>query len=193
MVKVDVRIFAATNIDVPQAIASGKLREDLYYRLNAFTIMVPPLRERTEEIPILLRHFMSKFADMYMLPPLPLSPQLVEGAVNWRWPGNVRELENFVKRFLILGDEASMLKELQTRRMIQTSSGLASSTAVGAGSRGLKGLVRDLKGEAEMEAIKKTLDDTNWNRKQAARILKISYKALLYKIREYGLEEMRAA
>src|SRR5881397_3490807 len=113
MVKVDVRILAATNINIQQAIASKKLREDLYYRLNAFTVLVPPLRERSEEIPLLLRHFMSRFAARYGREPLSLPPAMIDKAMIYPWPGNLRELENFVKRYLILGDEAQLLKELE--------------------------------------------------------------------------------
>ncbi|MGH9351052.1 MAG: sigma-54-dependent transcriptional regulator, partial [Terriglobia bacterium] len=112
MVKVDVRILAATNINIPEAIASRKFREDLYYRLNAFTIHIPPLRERKEEIPLLVRHFMGLFSTSYARTPLSVSPSLIEACMNYRWPGNLRELENFVKRYLILGDEALALNEL---------------------------------------------------------------------------------
>src|SRR5713101_7232122 len=92
MVKVDVRILAATNINIQEAIASKKLREDLYYRLNAFTVLVPPLRERSEEIPLLLRHFMSRFAARYGREPLSLPPAMIDKAMIYPWPGNLREL-----------------------------------------------------------------------------------------------------
>ncbi len=188
MVKVDVRILAATNIDVQQAIASKKLREDLYYRLNAFTVLIPPLRERPEEIPLLLRHFMSRFAARYGRDPLPLTPILIDLAQRFQWPGNLRELENFVKRYLILGDEELVLKELNPNG---NGSGTLrpASTLADANSTDLKSLVRSLKDEAEMDAIGWALERTKWNRKEAARLLNISYKALLYKIRQYGLEK----
>jgi DNA-binding NtrC family response regulator len=185
-VKVDVRILAATNVDIPQALASKKLREDLYYRLNAFTICVPPLRERCEVIPLLLRHFMSRFAERYARDPLPLTPALVDAATKHSWPGNLRELENFVKRYLILGDEQQVIQEL---RVTNGRGHVAAATAAEPGSGDLKSLVRSLKDEAEMKAIAEALQRTNWNRKAASRLLKISYKALLYKIREYKLEE----
>ena len=188
IVKVDVRIIAATNIDIPQALASKKLRDDLYYRLNAFTLHLPPLRERREEILLLLRHFMSRFASRYAREPLPLSTQLIEAAMKYSWPGNLRELENFVKRYLILGDEAQILKELEETGTHDASQPGAAPTAAKSGTGDLKSLVRNLKDEAEMEAIGKTLERTKWNRKEAAKALNISYKALLYKIRQYGLE-----
>jgi len=187
-IKVDVRILAATNVDIPQAIASKKLREDLYYRLNAFTLHLPPLRERREAIPLLLRHFMARFAARYARAPLPLTPALLDAAQRYAWPGNLRELENLVKRYLILGDETLVLSELETKpeEGPLASEGFPRPAASRPGD--LKLLVRGLKDKAEMEAISRALEQTNWSRKQAARLLNISYKALLYKIRQYGID-----
>src|SRR6516165_7602175 len=123
MVTVDVRILAATNVDIQQAIAAKKIREDLYYRLNAFTVHVPPLRERREEIPLLIRHFMGLFATRYARAPLPVSPTLVTACLHYFWPGNLRELENFVKRYLILGDEQLALSDLETQEKEVGSAG----------------------------------------------------------------------
>lgn len=188
-IKVDVRILAATNVDIAQAIAAKMLREDLYYRLNAFTLTLPPLRERREEIPLLLRQFMARYAGRYARPPLPLSPGLVDACVRYSWPGNLRELENFVKRYLILGDESLVRSELESKAESKGSDGHQSKNPGGSSSGGLKSLVRGLKDEAEMEAISRALEETKWNRKQAAKLLSISYKALLYKIRQYGIEQ----
>src|SRR6266699_1819823 len=115
VIKVDVRILAATNINIPEALANKRLREDLYYRLNAFTLSLPPLRERKEEIPILLKHFMSRMAEQYARAPLPLSPNMLQACQNYSWPGNLRELNNFLKRYLILGDETLAVTELLPR------------------------------------------------------------------------------
>src|SRR5215470_12447157 len=115
VIKTDVRILAATNINIPEALASKRLREDLYYRLNAFTLHIPPLRERKEEIPILLKHFMSRMSERYARPPLPLSPMLLAACLQHPWPGNLRELSNFVKRYLVLGDESLAVAELQPK------------------------------------------------------------------------------
>ena len=183
-INVDVRILAATNIDVQAALANKKLREDLYYRLNAFTLQIPPLRDRKEEVPLLLKHFMTRIAERYGRPPLPFSAPLLDACMKYNWPGNVRELENFVKRYLILGDETQVVCELDPRNSTAPESALKSQEVPG----GLKSLVRSLKDEAEAEAIARTLEQTNWNRKEAARILNISYKALLYKTRQYGIE-----
>jgi DNA-binding NtrC family response regulator len=187
VIKVDVRILAATNINIPEALASKRLREDLYYRLNAFTLQIPPLRERKEEIPILLRHFMTHMSEQYARPPLPLSPQLMQACLEYSWPGNLRELNNFVKRFLVLGDESLAIKELETGHAASKAHSEGDSRAEGGG--GLKSVARNAKDEAEAEAIARALEETNWNRKQAAAQLQISYKALLYKIRQYGLAE----
>ena len=185
VVKVDVRIIAATNIDIPKAIAEKKLREDLYYRLNGFTITLPPLRDRREEISILLRHFISQVAESYGRPSMTVSPRLLEACERYSWPGNLRELGNFVKRFLILGDEEMAIHELQAGGPLAT--GVLSGNAA-ASESGLKGIVRNVKDEAEIEAISRALEQTNWNRKKAAAMLKISYKALLYKIRQYDIQ-----
>jgi len=192
VVKADVRILAATNIDIPEALATKRLREDLYYRLNAFTLHLPPLRERKEEIPILLKQFMSRMAERYARPPLPLSPSLLQACQDHPWPGNLRELNNFLKRYLILGDENLAVSELQPRNdgTGGASGDGSSKTANGAG--GLKSLARNAKDGAEAEAITRALEQTNWNRKQAAAILQISYKALLYKIRQYGIAETKS-
>jgi transcriptional regulator with PAS, ATPase and Fis domain len=184
-VRVDVRILAATNIDIPAALASKKLRQDLYYRLNTLSIQLPPLRERREEIPSMIRHFMARFSARYARTPVPLSPKLLEACLKHPWPGNLRELENFVKRFLILGDEDLAVAELET----QEEEGPAAAASPPEKTGDLKSLVRNLKDEAEIQAIRRELDQTNWNRKKAAANLNISYKALLYKIRQFGLDK----
>ena len=194
MVKVDVRILAATNIDIPEALATKRLREDLYYRLNAFTMSLPPLRERKEEIPILLKHFMSRMSESYARAPLPLAAPLMDACLKHSWPGNLRELSNFIKRYLVLGDATLAASELQPRPDggggTHVDGRNAAATADSGG--GLKSLSRNAKDEAEAEAIARALEETNWNRKQAAVLLKISYKALLYKIRQYGIAQSRS-
>jgi two-component system, NtrC family, response regulator AtoC len=194
VIKVDVRILAATNINIPEALANKRLREDLYYRLNAFTLQIPPLRERKEEIPILLKHFMSRMSEQYARAPLPFSPELMQACLDYPWPGNLRELNNFIKRFLVLGDEKLAINELKPRENGSHSdpSLRGSTESAGLGHGGLKSVARGAKDEAEAEAIARALEDTNWNRKQAAAQLQISYKALLYKIRQYGIAQTPA-
>lgn len=183
-VKVDVRVIAATNIDIKAAITQKTFREDLYYRLNGFTLKMPPLRQRTEEIPILAEHFMQKVSVKYSCDPLPVSPALMQALVNHSWPGNLRELENTIKRYLVLGDERAIIEELSPE---QTAGSSASAREEAGNSEGLKQLVRNLKGGAESGAIAQALEGTGWNRKAAASELKISYKAMLYKIKQYKL------
>src|SRR6202167_1697888 len=152
IIKVDVRILAGTNIDIPQALASKRLREDLYYRLNAFTLQLPPLRERKEEIPVLLKHFMSRMAEQYARPQLPLSQPLLEACQAHSWPGNLRELNNFLKRYLILGDENLAAAELQPRQDGGGGTHADSGSRGNESSGGLKSLARSAKAEAEGEA-----------------------------------------
>jgi transcriptional regulator with PAS, ATPase and Fis domain len=181
---VDVRVIAATNIDIKAAIARKTFREDLYYRLNGFTLKMPPLRERVEEIPILAQHFMRKVAAKHECDPLPISPALVQALTAHEWPGNLRELENTIKRYLVLADETAIINELIPSQI----SGSVASIREDAGSNGsLKHLVRSLKGGVECSMIARTLEDTGWNRKAAASDLRISYKALLNKIKQYNL------
>jgi DNA-binding NtrC family response regulator len=183
-VKVDVRVIAATNIDIKASIAEKSFREDLYYRLNGFTVKMPPLRERTDEIPILSQHFMRKVAAKYECEPLPISQALLQALTSHSWPGNLRELENTIKRYLVLADEQAIIDELTPG---MSTGSIAASGDDADGSGGLKYLVRNLKGNAESAAIAQTLEDTGWNRKAAANDLQISYKALLYKIKQYNL------
>jgi two-component system response regulator AtoC len=181
--KVDVRVIAATNINMKEAMANKSFREDLYYRLNGFTLNIPPLRERREEIPVLAEYFMRKGARRYGREPLPFSPRLLDTLAGHNWPGNLRELENVVNRYLVLADERAILEELAP-----AAQGLTPATpAEAASGAGLKALVKNLKGGAEAAAIAQVLEGTGWNRKAAANDLQISYKALLYKIKQYDL------
>src|SRR5467141_4013935 len=151
VVKVDVRILAATNINIPEALANKRLREDLYYRLNAFTLSLPPLRDRKEEIPILLKHFMSRMSESYARAPLPRSDPLMDACLRHSWPGNLRELSNFVKRYLVLGDEKLAVNELQPKNDGNGTHFDAASRNSGDnnGGGGLKSLARNAKDEAE--------------------------------------------
>lgn len=192
VVNVDVRVLAATNMDVKEAMRSGRFREDLYYRLNVLAIHIPPLRERTEEIPLLFRHFLVKYSEKYQKVAPDPSKHLLEAALRYPWPGNLRELENFVKRYVILEDDEGSFRELlemtgQQQRMAPREEVPAPK------EQGLKALVRSLKDEAEMEAIADALEKTNWCRKDAAKMLDISYKALLYKMRQFNLDSGRGS
>jgi two-component system response regulator AtoC len=192
MVGVDVRVLAATNVEVQEAMKSGRLREDLYYRLNVLSINVPPLRERTTEIPLLFRHFLNKYSEKFQKETPTPSQHLIEAAIRYAWPGNLRELENFVKRYVILEDDEGSFRELvEMAAARQRISPRDEPTPVR--EQGLKALVRGLKDEAEMEAIADALEKTHWCRKDAAKMLGISYKALLYKIRQFNLDSGRGS
>jgi DNA-binding NtrC family response regulator len=195
----DARIISATNLDLHEAMAQQTFRSDLYYRLSGFTIEIPPLRERREEIPVLLRHFMTRFAGQFVRPSLPFSDELLQACVEYDWPGNLREMENLVKRYLILADEQLILEEMQ-RKLAMPSAVSKPAAAVrpavraavaggGGEQRDLKSLVRGLKDEAEAEVIAEVLEQARGVRKEAARMLNISYKALLYKLRMYGMDK----
>jgi len=191
MIETDVRVLAATNVDVHEAMKTGRFREDLYYRLNVLSILVPPLRERTAEIPLLFRHFLTKYAEKFGKPAVDPSKHLLDAALNYPWPGNLRELENFVKRYVILEDDEGSLRELV--EMSSTRQRTSPREEVSAPKeQGLKALVRGLKDEAEMEAIADALEKTRWCRKDAAKMLGISYKALLYKMRQFNLDTPRS-
>jgi DNA-binding NtrC family response regulator len=135
---------------------------------------------------------MTRMAERYARPQLPLSPQMLAACQAHSWPGNLRELNNFLKRYLILGDENLAVAELQPRNDGNGGARGDSGTKGGESGGGLKSLARTAKDEAEGEAIRKALEQTNWNRKQAAALLQISYKALLYKIRQYGIAEAKS-
>jgi DNA-binding NtrC family response regulator len=143
------------------------------------------LRERGEEIPILVKHFMQQFSEKYDCSPAECSPNLIRACLRYSWPGNLRELGNFIKRYMVLRDEAVAIAELEEQ---QASSGLDAefideNSLVSAG--GLKSMVQNLKERAEPKIIERVLIATKWNCKLAAKQLKISYKALLYKMKEY--------
>ncbi len=188
--KVNVRVLAATNIDIEQAIADRRFREDLYYRLNAFVIKVPALRERPEEIPYFLNELATRFAITNRLEMVRFPSELIAAAVQYPWPGNLRELSNFVKRYLITRDGQAALAELETKirpRTAASSERSFADEAAPSSDSGLKSVVRSMKDQTESRMILEVLDQAKWNRRIAAERLQISYKALLYKIRLYNL------
>ena len=192
LIQVDVRVLAATNVKVEEAIRSGRFREDLYYRLNVLSLNIPPLRERAAEIPLLFRHFLTKYSEQFQKEAPAPSPHLMEAAMRYPWPGNLRELENFVKRYVILEDDEGSFRELLEMAASRQRTSPREEVAPPK-EQGLKALVRSLKDEAEMEAIADALEKTHWCRKDAARMLGISYKALLYKMRQFNLDAGRGS
>jgi two-component system response regulator AtoC len=186
--RTNARILAATNIDIQKALVEKTFREDLYYRLSTFVLHIPPLRERREEIPYVLSQMSQQLAITHNLEPVSFSPQMIAACVAYHWPGNLRELGNFVKRYLVIRDEPAALADLESKipgYFLPAPVHVSAVTATT--SPDLKSMVRGLKDQAEMQAIRETLAETKWNRRIAASRLNISYKALLYKIRQYNL------
>lgn len=175
----DVRVIAATNLEMKRAIATRQFREDLYYRLNAFTITIPPLRERTSEIPLLLKHHMTTIASGLGVEPFTYSSEFMDACMRYSWPGNIRELSNVVKKLAILRDESAVIADFRKAPH--------SAAMVTERKDDLKQMVRGLKDQAELQALDAVLKENNWNRRRAAEQLNISYKALLYKIKQYEL------
>ncbi len=198
-VRVDTRVIAATNINLEEAVSSGRFREDLYYRLNVVTIQLPPLRERKDAIPLLIDHFQRKYNEQYRKNLPPISPEALNLFMQYPWPGNVRELENMLKRMVVMGNEQVVLDELSLHGSPDEKSEKSEFLdldALGVDLSNGKGI--DLKGIskraaqlAERRVIEQVLRQTRWNRKEAAGRLQISYKALLYKMKENGLSEGR--
>jgi len=215
-VRVDVRTIAATNRCLEDAVASGSFREDLLFRLNVVCIYMPPLRERREEIPGLVRHFLAKYTAHYNRPGVEISAETLDGFMRHDWPGNVRELENVIQRIVILGSESHTWTPLMARRTdrpkvvehmpVRHSDVTAPPppphplervaepapeppAPTSTEQRSLKLIGREAARAAEREMILRTLHRTRWNRKEAAEMLGVSYKALLYKIKENRLDD----
>ena len=197
-IKVDVRVMAATHRDLEKSIAERTFREDLYYRLNVINIHIPPLRERSEDILPMAEYLMKRHATA--TPPPVFTAELKRAMMAYQWPGNVRELENVVRKFLILRDADLLAHELQaktTRRALIGSTIPAAtprpmSVEHGEGASPILEQVTKAKQQAETDAILAALNATRWNRKQAAALLKVDYKALLYKMKKLGVESKPA-
>ena len=183
LLDVDARVVAATNRDLEEAMARGEFREDLYYRLNVVEIRVPPLRERREEIPELASWFLAKFNAQYGRQKQ-LLPETMARLTEYSWSGNVRELENMIRRFVVLTDGEQAVQALVTRGR----NGHAAATRVLVVTEGLREIARRGAREAERKALEEVLEHVRWNRAEASRILKVSYKTLLNKICECGLK-----
>ncbi len=197
-IKVDVRVLAATNKELEVAVRQGTFREDLFYRLNVVSIYLPPLRERKEDIPTLTDLFVKKYAQQFNREIRSISDANLRLFLDYDWPGNVRELENMVKRIVILGDEDVAIKNYfkknekengNTQGVSEKIIDTFEKQAVPIENKdsfgfSLKKAGKAAARKAESELIKRVLHDTHWNRKETAKVLGISYKALLYKIKE---------
>ncbi len=207
----DVRILASTSANLERALAERKLREDLYYRLSAFTVQVAPLRQRKGEMAVMMQHLMHKLAKHYVLPAREFPSSVLDACQRYAWPGNLRELEAFVKRYLVAGDNDLAVRQLESRLendpgagsgdtrvqmrvQMKVDSEAGEGEEDGApGPQSLKSLIRSVKGEAERNAIGTALQKTGWNRKAAARLLQVSYRTLLYKIDQYHMSASEPA
>jgi two-component system response regulator AtoC len=200
--KIDVRVLASTNSDLREEVANGRFRADLYYRLNVVSINIPPLRERREDIAPLCKYFLRKHAALNGINghnEIEIKDRTLEHMCCYPWPGNVRELENNLKSYFVLGDEEAFLEKLRSRRFASDSiddftaaptSFLNSDYYYQPRSNfSLKEVTREAAKKAETEAILDVLSYTRWNRRETAALLKISYKALLNKIKEYEIED----
>jgi len=182
--RVDVRIIAISSRDVEHEISKGIFREDLFYRINVVNMQLPPLRRRLEDLPVLVDHFLSYYGDRFerQVPQLPAA--VFERFRRHHWPGNIRELENYVKRYVILDSPESILEELDERARAPQTAGFVLPPI---GEFSLKKFAKQASRQAEHHMILEALKHTRWNRKRAAELLGISYRALLYKIKEVGL------
>jgi len=185
--KVEVRVVCATNRKLEQEIESGTFRADLFYRINVVNLHMPALRERASDIPDLVDYFLAYYNRKYNARALPISDELLASLRKYHWPGNVRELENLIKRYVILGDEEVISSDLAPRETDFFNAEIPID-----GQISLKKLTRQAVRELERKVILKVLQAHHWNRKQSARALSISYRALLYKIRDAGLPSNRS-
>lgn len=184
--RVEVRVVCATNRNLEQEIAAGGFRQDLFYRINVLTLRLPALRERGEDIPVLVNYFLEAHNEKFNCQARPLSTHFLRLLQNHHWPGNIRELENLIKRYVILGSEEAIASELLSREPAPFNPDLASD-----GPIFLKKVTRQAVAELERKIILKALQANHWNRKRVARALNISYRALLYKIKESGVPPKR--
>jgi two-component system response regulator AtoC len=216
-VKVNCRILTATNKNLERMVDENLFRRDLFYRINVVNILVPPLRERKDDIPLLVDYFLTRYSEMYNRERVKISPRLSEMFLEYAWPGNVRELENNVKRFVILGNENQLISEFMrkkengsysshgdemeevARRPVPRAAANNHHGRIGEPRADkdvyqpeqgtLKEVAKIAQRNAERVLIEQVLRQTRWNRRKAAQLLDISYKALLYKIKECGLNE----
>ncbi len=200
-IEADVRVLAASSADLERAVSEDKFDENLYSYLTGYTIHIPPLRERREEIPFLARHFMHRLATQYGLPPREYSPAILGAWQAYNWPGNLLELECFVKRYLMVGDKeldfgkspphfgsaAQSAVPSRPRSIGHPAPASIQSSATVPGPNSLRSLIQSVKSEAEKNAIAVALEKTGWNRKAAARLLNVSYRTVLYKIEQYKM------
>ncbi len=191
-ISVDVRIICATNRNLEAAIKEQQFRDDLFYRLNEITLFLPPLRDRSEDIPLLAAHFAEKYARQYEKDDSPLDKQTLERLMRFHWPGNVRQLENMIKQVVVRGDEQIVNELISAAAAGPRPTGIASleddpNEPPLDNTYSLKKRIARMTAREERRVIAEVLQKTNWNRRKAADLLEISYRSLLYKIKDYDL------
>ena len=185
--RVEVRVICATNRQLKEEIAAGNFRQDLFYRINVLNVQLPPLRERTADIPVIASYFLQLYNTKFNCRARSLSDKLLNSMQQYHWPGNIRELENLLKRYVVLGSEDVIKSEIENSRPDLFDLSFSVD-----GPISLKSLTRNATRQLERKIILKVLESNNWHRKRTARALNISYRALLYKIQQSGLPSMRA-
>ena len=200
-IHVDVRIIGATNKNLEQAISQKEFREDLFYRLNEITLLLPALRIRKEDIPLLVNHFIKKYEESYKKQLTPISQHIMSQLLSYNWPGNVRQLENMMKQVVVREDETIIteLLEASGNQVITSEQPNTVSTfsipqvtdSAQADSYSLKAIIGEKIAVEEKKLISEVLHKTNWNRRKAAELLEISYRSLLYKIKDYSLNSTK--
>ena len=187
--KVDARLICATNKDLDRETEGGRFRQDLYYRIHVFRLKMPTLRERREDIPLLAEYFRKQYEKQFDMRAEPFPPEMLDYLKNLAWAGNIRELSNGVARYVLLGPEAAIYQEVPARR----AKTVFSQNTNGDSQVTLKRMSKDAIKEMEKNVILETLRANQWNRRKTAQALKISYRALIYKIRDAGLASRRVA
>jgi two-component system, NtrC family, response regulator AtoC len=182
---VNTRLLCATNRDLEKMIQTGEFRADLFYRINVFRLQLPALRDRREDIPTLVEFFKEHHQKQFGKQAAPFAPEMLDYFRNLDWPGNVRELSNGVARYVLIGPEAAIAEPVNEKHHP------GSDEKKSAGPPSLKGLAKEAIREMERSVIMEALRDHHWNRRKTARALKISYRTLIYKIRDAGLVSKR--
>ena len=201
-IHVETRIICATNKDIDEAIGRREFRDDLFYRLNEITIALPTLKERREDIPLLVEYFINKYNNEYDRQHAPLSAEVMNQLVGFHWPGNIRQLENMLKQVVVRSDESIVIDLIRTAGAVPDAStkapllvpvmagGIAAEASDSSGYS-LKARLGKTIAYEESRLISEVLQKTNWNRRKAAELLQISYRSLLYKIKDYNLNAIK--
>jgi len=194
-IKVDTRVITTTRDHLEKSMLEGRFREDLFFRVNVMNITIPPLRERKEQILPLSQYFLDNYRMKYRKTTNPFSSKTINAFKEYHWPGNIRELENLIKGYVIFGEEEAAFQDNIYKKLdglnIESLNIFPLNAPKGKNTFNLREVIKEAAEEAEKEIIKNTLQETHWNRKETAKLLYVSYKALLYKIHKFRLNELK--